>query len=275
MTITPNTALEVRAGWQIPTFDTALWLGRQHPWCVVIPVINEGERIKSLLSRMAVLKIDDIADVIIVDGGTTDGSLDLESLQKNGVRGLLIKTGPGKLSAQLRCAYAFALNQGYEGIVTIDGNDKDDPEAIPRFIAALKGGVDFVQASRFIAGGVAENTPRSRDFAIRLIHAPMLSLFSGFNWTDTTQGFRAYSRNMLLDKDIAPFRDDFMTYELLAYMSYRAPKLGYRCVELATTRKYPKDEVPTKISQFGGNISVLLILIKACLGCYDGKSKYV
>lgn len=265
----PDIAPEVRANWQVPAFETLLWLGRQHPWCVVIPVINEGERIKSLLSRMTAFKIDGIADIIIVDGGTTDGLLDLESLQKNGVRGLLLKTGPGKLSAQLRCAYAFALDQGYEGIVTIDGNDKDDPEAIPRFIDTLKQGVDFVQASRFLAGGVAENTPKSRDFAIRFIHAPMLSLFSGFHWTDTTQGFRAYSRKMLLDARIAPFRDVFMTYELLAYLSYRVPKLGYRCVELPTIRRYPKGEVPTKISSVKGNLSVLEVLFRACFGHYN------
>ena len=85
------------------------------------------------------------------------------------MRRLLLKTGPGKLSAQLRCAYvrcayAFALDHGYQGhgyqghgyqgqdyqgIVTIDGNDKDDPEAIPRFIDALKQGLDVVQASRW------------------------------------------------------------------------------------------------------------------------------
>lgn len=264
-----NVSHEVRASWHVPTFATPLWLGRQHPWCVVVPVINEGERIKSLLSRMMALKIDGIADIIIVDGGSTDGSLDLESLQQNGVRGLLVKTGPGKLSAQLRCAYAFALDQDYEGIVSIDGNDKDDPEAIPRFIEALKQGVDFVQASRFIAGGVAENTPKSRDFAIRFIHAPMLSLFSGFQWTDTTQGFRAYSRKMLLDRKIAPFRDVFMTYELLAYLSYRAPRLGYHCLELSTIRRYPKGEVPTKISSFKGNLSVLQVLFRACFGAYN------
>lgn len=183
----------VRATWQVPAYDTQLWLGRQHPWCVVIPVINEGERIRNLLARMAALNIAALADIIIVDGGSKDGSLALDVLKEKGVRGLLLKTDPGKLSAQLRCAYAFVLDQGYQGIVTIDGNDKDDPEAIPRFIDALKQGVDFVQASRFIAGGVAENTPKSRDFAIRFIHAPMLSLFSGFHWTDTTQGFRAYS----------------------------------------------------------------------------------
>lgn len=271
MTITPEVSTEVRANWQVPTFETPLWLGRQHPWCVVIPVINEGERITNLLSRMGASKIDGVSDIIIVDGGSTDGSLRLETLQQRAVRGLLVKTGPGKLSAQLRCAYAFALDQGYEGVITIDGNNKDDPEAIPRFIEALKQGVDFVQASRFLPGGVAENTPKSRDFAIRLIHAPMLSLFSGFGWTDTTQGFRAYSRKMLIDQKIAPFRDEFRTYELLAYLSYRAPKLGYRCLELPTIRRYPKGEVPTKISSFRGNLSVLEVLIHACIGSYNPK----
>lgn len=268
----PDIAPEVRASWQVPAFETLLWLGRQHPWCVVIPVINEGERIKSLLARLSALEIDSFADIIIVDGGSTDGSLAPEALQESGLRGLLLKTGPGKLSAQLRCAYAFALYRGYEGIVTIDGNDKDDPEAIPRFIDALKQGVDFVQASRFISGGIAENTPRSRDFAIRFIHAPMLSLFSGFRWTDTTQGFRAYSRKMLLDIEIAPFRNIFMTYELLAYLSYRVPKLGYRCLELPTIRRYPKGEVPTKISSFKGNLSVLGVLFRACFGNYNPKA---
>jgi glycosyltransferase involved in cell wall biosynthesis len=183
-----------------------------------------------------------------------------------GVRGLVVKKGPGKLSAQLRCAYAFALDQGYKGIVTIDGNDKDDPEAIPRFIEALEGGIDFVQASRFLPGGVAVNTPKLRNFAIRYFHAPCLSLASGFKWTDTTQGFRAYSRRMLLDQQIGIFRDVFLTYELLAYLSYRAPKLGYVCKELSTTRRYPEGDVPTKISSVRGNLVLLFILLMVCLG---------
>jgi glycosyltransferase involved in cell wall biosynthesis len=96
---------------------------------------------------MAAINIADHADIIIVDGGSRDGSLELEGLKDLNGSGLLLKTGPGKLSSQLRCGYAFALEQGYEGIITIDGNDKDDPDAIPQFIAALKEGVDFVQAS--------------------------------------------------------------------------------------------------------------------------------
>ena len=269
MNLNHNIDPKIRVNWQVPKFDTTLWLGRQYPCCVIVPVINEGDRIISLLSRMAALKISDIADIIIVDGGSTDGSLNNEYLQKIGVRGLIVKTESGKLSAQLRCAYAFVLDHGYEGIVTIDGNDKDDPIAIPSFLDALNNGVDFVQASRYLVGGVAENTPKLRDFAIRLIHAPMLSLFSGFKWTDTTQGFRAYSKKILIDTNISVFRDVFTTYELLAYLSYRAPKLGFKCVELATIRRYPLGEVPTKISSVRGNFDVLKVLLKACLGKYN------
>jgi len=260
---------DARATWQVPEFDTPLWLGRHRAYCVVIPVINEGDRIKSLLDRMMAQNISEIADIIIVDGGSDDGSLGLDALKNSNVRALLVKTGPGKLSAQLRCAYAFALDQGYAGIVTIDGNDKDDPDAIPQFVTALEDGSDFVQGSRFIPGGVAENTPKLRDFAIRFIHAPMLSWFSGFRWTDTTQGFRAYSGKILLDVRVAPFRDVFNGYELLAYLSYRIPRLGYQCVELPSVRRYPAGDIPTKISGLKGNLSVLQVLFKACFGVYN------
>jgi dolichol-phosphate mannosyltransferase len=254
---------------QVPAFQSEVWSPRRHRRVVVIPVINEGERIRSLLERMVALRVAEQADIVIVDGGSTDGSLASGRLQAAGVRALLVKTGPGKLSAQLRCAYAWVLDEGYEAIVTIDGNDKDDPEAIPRFFMALDEGFDFVQASRFIAGGVAVNTPKIRDWAIRWLHAPLLSLSSGFRWTDTTQGFRAYSRRMLLDPRVAPFRDVFVGYELLAYLSHRCPRLGFRCTELPTARRYPAGEVPTKIGGMRGNWRVFEVLLRACAGLYD------
>ncbi|WP_312583636.1 glycosyltransferase family 2 protein [Atlantibacter sp.] len=259
--------------WAVPSFEIKLWADKKKNACIIIPVINEGDRIVNLLTKMNNLKIWDMADIIIVDGGSTDGSLETNRLIHFGVTGLIIKTGSGKLSAQLRCGYAFVLDKGYKNIITIDGNDKDDPASIPDFLNALENGYDFVQASRFVKGGIAINTPKSRDLAIKFIHAPVLSIASGFHWTDTTQGFRAYSSKMLLDERIAPFRDVFKTYELLAYLSYIAPKLGYRCIELPSSRIYPQGEVPTKISSFKGNIDVLKILFKACLGHYNPSQK--
>ena len=259
-----------RSTWQVPDYVVQFSAAATLPYCVVIPVVNEGARIHSLLQRMAALQVPQLADIIIVDGGSRDGSLEHGPLQAHGVHALLRKTGPGRLSAQLRCAYAYALDARYSGIVTIDGNDKDDPQAIPAFVAALQAGVDFVQASRFLPGGIAEHTPWLRDVGIRYVHAPLLARCSGFPWTDTTQGFRAYSARMLLDAQIAPFRDVFSSYELLAYLSLRAPQLGYRCVELPTTRRYPADgKVPTKISSVRGNFEVLQTLLRACRGAYN------
>jgi dolichol-phosphate mannosyltransferase len=255
---------------QIPSHTQEFWKDKAHDACVLIPLINEGGRILSLVQRMQALNIPAVADILFVDGGSTDGSLDRSIHAPLGVRGIITKTAPGKLSAQLRCGYAVALDQGYQQIVTIDGNDKDDPEAIPRFVQALMDGADFIQASRFVKGGIAENTPLVRWIAIRLIHAPALSLASGFWWTDTTQGFRGYSRKLLTDPRISIFRNCFTRYELLAYLSYRAPRLKFRCVELPTARRYPSEgKIPTKISAIRGNWDLIATLFKTCIGRFN------
>lgn len=257
--------------WQVPDFRIDFWDGTTSQCCVVVPVINEGDRIRQFVQRLNAHKIHAYADIIIVDGGSTDGSLDHGFLQCHGVRGLLTKTSIGRLSAQLRVAYAFALILGYQTVITIDGNNKDDPSVIPDFAAAIASGYDFVQASRFVRGGRSRNTPLSRYLAIRLIHAPLLSLASGFYWTDTTQGFRAYSERLLNSAKIKPFRSIFVDYELLAYLSARAPRVGFRCVELPATREYPRGLVPTKISLLKGNLALIKTLLKASIGYYNPK----
>ena len=84
------------------------------------------------------------------------------------LRALLVKTGPGRLSAQMRMALAYALDEGYEGIIFIDGNNKDDPSGINRFIERLDQGFDHIQGSRFVKGGKAVNTPFLRRLGGRL-----------------------------------------------------------------------------------------------------------
>ena len=64
----------------------------------------------------------------------------------------------------MRMAFDYALDQGYEGIVTVDGNDKDDTRLVHRFIEALENGYDHVQGSRYIAGGKGVNTPLLRHY---------------------------------------------------------------------------------------------------------------
>ncbi len=241
---------------QIPSFETFLYGPKRHRHALVVPVINEGERIRRQLA--AVAAAEPTVDVVIADGGSTDGSLDPTFISTVSVRAVLIKTGPGKLSAQLRMAYSWCLDEGYEGIVTIDGNGKDGVEAIAEMCRKLDDGYDYVQGSRYRPGGKAENTPFERTVGNRLIHAPLLSI-AGRHWfTDTTNGFRAYSRRYLLDPRIAPFRDVFSHYELIFYLTIRAGQTGFRICEIPVRRSYPVGEaIPTKIVGLKGKLAML------------------
>lgn len=262
-------------GWSVPDFDVEILHERRTRHVVVIPVFNEGDRIRNQLKRMQTLGLHHQADIIIADGGSTDDSTDLQLLASLGVRARLVKLGPGGLSAQLRCAYAWALVEGYQGIVTIDGNGKDGVESLPQFLSALEDGFGYAQASRFVRGGHEENTPWLRRLAIRLIHAPVLSLVAGRWFTDTTQGYRAYSRDYLLDLRVQPFRDVFTRYELLAYLTVRASQLGYRVCEIPTSRVYPKGEaIPTKIRGLRPLIDLLVVLWRTSIRAYHPGSGY-
>ena len=249
--------------WQVPSY-TAQGICDQEErrrYCLCIPVINEGEKIRRQLERAAAAKVHEVVDIVICDGGSNDGSLEESLLRANQIHTLLTKTGPGKLSAQLRMGYAWALQQGYEGVITVDGNGKDNVEAVPQFCAALNEGYDMVQGSRYLPGGQAINTPFIRHWAVKLIHVPVVSYVAKFRYTDTTNGYRAYSAKYLLDARVQPFRDVFMTYELLAYLSVRAPELGMATREIPVTRAYPpKGKTPTKISFFKGNSDLLTTL---------------
>jgi len=256
--------------WQIPNARYCVSFDRRTRYCVVIPVINEGEKIRKQLIQMKDLGLTDTADIIIADGGSTDGSLDFSFLESVGVRALLEKKDDGKLSAQLRIGYAYALHEGYEGIITVDGNGKDSVDSIPLFIESLDRGVDYVQGSRFVPGGKAINTPKIRFLAIHLMHAPLVSLAAHRRLTDTTNGYRAYSKKYLMHPDVQPFRALFQTYELLAYLSARASRLGLIVEEVPVTRAYPgKGPVPTKISSVRGNFLLVQILFRLLSGGYN------
>jgi hypothetical protein len=260
-------ALRAR-GWQVPEFSVCEWGPRQTRYCVCVFVLNEGPRIRAQLGRLRAHA--GRIDLVIADGGSTDGALAAGLLAASGVRALLTKIGPGRLSAQMRMALAYALYRGYEGAVVMDGNNKDDPAALPDFVRLLAAGFDHVQGSRYVTGGRGVHTPLLRHLAVRWLHAPLISLAAGFRYTDSTNGFRAYSRRLLLDPRVAPFRDVFADYELHYYLAIRAARLGLRVCETPVTRAYPpKGRVPTKIRGLSGNLRILRTLWRACRHHYD------
>ena len=258
----------------VPRFEAREYEKKSRDYVVLIPIINEGDRIIKELRRAGKYHVGEYADLVICDGGSTDGCTEERRLCRLGVNTLLTKQDAGKQGAQLRMGIWWALQRGYEGIITIDGNNKDSIEDVPAFIEKLKAGYDFVQGSRFIKGGKAMNTPFVRLLSVKLIHAPVISLTARQRFTDTTNAYRAYSARYLRDKRVQPLRDIFMTYELLAYLSVRATQLGYKACEVPVTRAYPRTgKTPTKISFLKGNSELMKILFKNLFGVYRPKRK--
>ena len=256
----------------VPAFESKEFQPKNKNYCVLIPIINEGNRIIHELERAKDAKVSMVADIVICDGGSTDGCTEKSRLEDLEVNTLLVKQDAGKQGAQLRMGIYWALQRGYDGIVTIDGNDKDSIEDIGKFIAKLEEGYDFVQGSRFVKGGVAENTPWSRLIAVRLIHAPIISLTAGKWYTDTTNAYRAYSRKYLEHPACQPLRDVFTGYELLAFLSTCADLNGLKTCEIPVARKYPKGEkTPTKISKWSGNWNLIKILFSNLFSTYNVK----
>lgn len=258
----------------IPHYISREYGCKNSPYCVLIPIINEKGRIEKELTRAKNAGVHEIADIIICDGGSTDGCTDDCVLSSLGVRALLIKQDSGKQGAQLRMGFDWALQQGYEGFVTVDGNNKDSIEDVPRFLKKLQEGYDFVQGSRFRKGGKAIRTPLFRLIMVKLVHAPIISLTAGKWFTDTTNAYRAYSARYITHPEVDVFRDVFQSYELLAYLSVRASQLKLAACEIPVTREYPANEkTPTKIKGWRGNYNLLRILILNMLGAYKPQKR--
>jgi glycosyltransferase involved in cell wall biosynthesis len=253
--------------WEPPVHEVHEFRPKRTRYCFIVVVLNEGERLKGQLERMQ--ERAHLADIIIADGRSTDGSTDPQFLKSKDVRALLITDERG-LSTATRMAVAYAMEQHYEGIVTIDGNGKDGVEALPAFIEALDSGYDLIQGSRFMKGGAHKNTPLERYIGIRFVMAPVLALASGFWYTDATNAFRAMSMRFLRDPRVQPVRRVFVRFNLQLYFICRAAKLKFKVKEIPVKRAYPDDgSIPTKIVSWRLKFINFKEMLMTALGGYN------
>lgn len=253
---------------QIPYYEYKEYFEKRNDYCLLIPTWNEGDRIQIELNRLKEKDIPKQIDIFLLDAGSTDGSIEDDFLKDIGVRGVLTIRIKGQANAY-KAGFAKASDEKYKGIVTVDGNNKDSVEQTMEFVNLLEEGYDFVQGSRFMKGGYHENTPLLRLIGMKFFSNPLISISSGFKYTETMSAFRGYKIDIIDDEKIFVFRDIFQTWDLLLYLSHKIPQLGYKVIEIPQTRLYPKNsKVPTKINLIG-NIKIIIQLIKIAIGYYD------
>jgi dolichol-phosphate mannosyltransferase len=248
------------------------FIAKEHDSLLIIPIINEGSRIINQLKAIEKISNRNF-DILLVDGNSKDGSIEnIIAGYSKLVNTLIIVTNSRGLSHQLRVAFRYGLDHRYKYFVTMDGNNKDDAQGVQSILNKLMQGFDFVQGSRFIRTNSSFNTPLHRIFAIKFIHAPIVSFASGNKYTDTTNGFRGFSSNLLDSKEIGIFRDIFCQYELIPYIPIKVGKLKLKSCEVPVIRRYPtKTKTPTKINGINAHLRILKSLFLSAIGFYDPK----
>lgn len=219
---------------------------------IVTFAFNEGVKIRTTVERTVAAVSHDL---LVMDDGSTDGSI--EPLRQFPVRVISNRRNEG-IGAAMKQSFDYALNENYDVMVIMAGNNKDDPEEIPRLLKPIiEGDYDLVQGSRFLPGGGHGNMPLYRRFATQL-HPMLFSLAARKRVTESTNGFRAFRTALLRDPRINWRQDWLDQYELEPYLLYKTITLGYRHTEAPVTKIYPPKSLGyTKMKAFTGWWSIL------------------
>jgi glycosyltransferase involved in cell wall biosynthesis len=149
---------------------------------VVIPTLNEAENLPHVFPRLP----EGLHEVIVVDGRSTDGTVEVARRLRPDVR-IVMQDGKGKGNA---LAAGFAAATG-DIFVTLDADGSTDAAEIPRFVSALCNGADFVKGSRFAQGGASSDITFTRRLGNRWLNALVNTLY-GTSYTDLCYGYNAF-----------------------------------------------------------------------------------
>ncbi|MEK7518187.1 MAG: glycosyltransferase family 2 protein [Patescibacteria group bacterium] len=151
-----------------------------------IPTLNEIEGMKAIMPRVKKQWIDEI---LVVDGGSTDGTV--EYAKSKGYRVVMQKSKgitntyrEGLKVAKGDCIVAFSP----------DGNSL--PEVIPDLVKKIKEGYDMVIASRYARGAKSYDDDPVTAFG-NFLFTKIINICFGGNYTDTLVMFRAFRKDIV------------------------------------------------------------------------------
>ncbi len=150
----------------------------------LIPAWNEAGRLKPVLD-----KVIGYLPVLVVDDGSSDESLQVAEASGATVVRHLVNRGKG---AALLTGFQWALDHGYDGVVTLDADGQHNPDEIPTLVEAQEQtGADLVIGRRDFS---LMPFPRS---VTNPFGSWLLSLVLGQPIYDNQCGFRLYRRPVL------------------------------------------------------------------------------
>jgi glycosyltransferase involved in cell wall biosynthesis len=155
----------------------------------VVPAFNEAGAIGKVVDEIR--EAAPGVDVVVVDDASTDDTASVAEARGATVLRLPFNVGIG---GAVQTGFRFALEEGYELAIRLDGDGQHDARGIPRLLAPVEcGEANLVIGSRFVETGGSYRPPFARRVGIR-VFARLVSLLGGQRVTDTTSGFLALDR---------------------------------------------------------------------------------
>src|SRR3954464_3706840 len=164
---------------------------------VVVRPRNEARNLEIVLPAIAAVR-PAVHEIIVVDGNSTDGSLDAARRTLPWVRAVT-QTRKGKGNA-MACGFAAATG---DVIVMFDADGSADPTEIPAFVNALVAGADFAKGSRFAPGGGSDDITllrRSGNAGLNGVPNPLSRTAS----SDLCYGYNAFWADLLPVLELPP-----------------------------------------------------------------------
>ena len=155
---------------------------------VIIPAFNEEETLRGVILGIRLFLSQ--ADILVVNDGSTDSTGDIAREE-----GVLVLEHPYNMGigATMQTGFLYALNNGYNIAVQIDGDGQHDARFITSLIKPiLDGQANLVIGTRYLSDGGFKST-FLRKLGIRFF-TTIIWIFTGKKITDPTSGFRAMDR---------------------------------------------------------------------------------
>jgi glycosyltransferase involved in cell wall biosynthesis len=150
---------------------------------VVIPAFQEQFSIAAVVAEVRSTAVG--LDLLVVDDGSSDGTAARARSAGAQVVSAPFNMGVG---AAVRVGMLYAVRNGYDAVVQVDGDGQHDARGVAVLVDALAR-ADVVVGSRF-AGSDLSSTSRFRRVVMRML-ARAVSLMCRTKLTDATSGFRA------------------------------------------------------------------------------------